>query len=83
MKTKLCRPILIECKESPLRLSHNKLIEAGAKSNTAKEYWQQGMYTEEEVKLLCAKLLDNFTNPEYLKTVVKDFPNWFEQNKKK
>jgi len=49
------------------------------KSEAAKEYWQQGMYTEKEMKEL--------TNQAYLngiKDIGLDKHNeWFEQNKKK
>lgn len=62
-----------------------RMFLTGAKSDESAAYHKEKnkWYTEENVKLLCAKLLDDFTNPEYLKLVVKDFPNWFEQNKKK
>lgn len=52
----------------------------GAKSPEAKEYWQQGMYSEEEVKRLCSKawLIKGDIND-----LIYQFDNWFEQNKKK
>ena len=46
---------------------------AGAKSEAAKEYWQQGMYSEEEVK----KFLYNLWEADD-----DDFEKWFNENKK-
>lgn len=47
-------------------------------SPEAKEYWQQGMYTEEEVLVLLFAYMWNSVGPNTL-TVSE----WFEQNKKK
>lgn len=62
----------------------------GAKSPEAKEYWQKGMYTEEEVKKLIAlKYMRDYNDeyPEYLSMTIEESLNeigdWFEQNKKK
>ena len=63
---------------------------AGAKSDAAKNYWQKGMYTEEEVLTLFENWLNTKINEElmvisgeldYLEGVT--FSDWFEQNKKK
>lgn len=60
---------------------------AGAKSKAAKQYWQQGMYTEEEVKdLLNKSHLARVKDPMLVLWVDKGLefsPTWFEQNKKK
>jgi len=63
---------------------------AGAISNSAKEYWQRGMYSEEEFKLLSRESyyrggndqLDRDRNgvdklPDMM------FESWYNQNKKK
>lgn len=52
---------------------------SGAKSEAAKQYWQQGMYSEEEVKELLIKCLA-YTN---ISILGKEFENWFNKNKKK
>lgn len=43
-------------------------------------------YTELQVKELCWKLLNSFTNPESLKQAInsyqKDFELWWKENKK-
>lgn len=44
-------------------------------------------YTESEVKAICMKLINSFTNPEDLKDKIgssyeEDFNNWFKLNKK-
>lgn len=54
---------------------------AGVKSEAAKEYWQKGMYSEDEVIELLSKMdycgwVGNFAGPDVRK-------EWFEQNKKK
>ena len=49
---------------------------AGATSDSAKEYWQRGMYSEAQIKQL----------EKYLKesdTVDMDLVYWLDQNKKK
>ena len=55
----------------------------GANSPAAKEKWQQGMYTEGEVKVL-SEILYHFAKhgkePTYTSLI---FEEWFEQNKKK
>lgn len=51
----------------------------GAKSTAAKEYWQEGMYSEEEVKVLIQK----FNKEQCASTWFDDDEQWFEQNKKK
>lgn len=58
--------------------NYHSFIE-GAKSFEAKEYWQQGMYTEEEVKALLNKYLIEQCASKW------DYSDdeWFEQNKKK
>ena len=66
----------------------------GAISPQAKEYWQKGMYTEEEVLSLLKRVGREITYPEtYYEPVDTDENNdkyfngevedWFEQNKKK
>lgn len=52
----------------------------GAKSLEAKQYWQQGMYSEEEVFNLAWQLWEGFLHEtkEY-----PDYHTWFEENKKK
>lgn len=47
----------------------------GVNSPTAKEYWQQGMYTELEV----LSLLTRWAPPEEINQLLM----WFEENKKK
>ena len=51
---------------------------AGAKSDAAKNYWQKGMYTEEEVKELFRKFVIENTN---ISLIVAG--NWLNKNKKK
>ena len=64
---------------------------SGAKSEAAKEYWQQGMYSEDEIWEL---LFDNtnifldwfqlaITNPEKANENRPDLLKWFESVKKK
>jgi hypothetical protein len=57
----------------------------GAKSPEAKEYWQKGMYTEEEVKELFINRSKKFsTSVEPFNAILlKQDLDWFEQNKKK
>ena len=50
----------------------------GAKSPEAKEYWQQGMYTEEEVTTLINRLLEFIAHHE-----PSEWKKWLDQNKKK
>lgn len=50
----------------------------GAKSQEAKEYWQQGTYSEEEVMKLCYSAMKERDYTPYCV-----FQEWFEQNKKK
>ena len=52
----------------------------GAKSEAAKQYWQQGMYTEEEVKQMIVKFFNSCTD-SFINQY--SFDKWFEQNKKK
>lgn len=55
----------------------------GAISPEAKEYWQEGMYTEEEVQELlhnCLIYCNAFSTTERIRSFLKA---WFEQNKKK
>jgi hypothetical protein len=43
------------------------------------------IYTNTEVKAICWKLIESFTNPEHLndsEDYRKDFERWFKQNKK-
>lgn len=60
----------------------------GAKSPEAKQYWQQGMYSEEEVEILCLKAINDsltsvnrFMNNSDCELIDQNI--WFEQNKKK
>jgi len=64
----------------------------GAKSQAAKEYWQQGMYSEKEVKELIFKLRGSriiYENPltdrpcSTTNWTFHNFEEWFGQNKKK
>ena len=61
----------------------------GAKSEAAKAFHQQGMYSEEEVKQLCsnAQLKYAFATisdqPYSVDEFDKSFDYWFNQNKKK
>lgn len=48
------------------------------KSDLAKEYWQQGMYTEEEVNILFNRYNEFIAHNEPEK-----WQEWYEQNKKK
>lgn len=53
----------------------------GIKSDAAKEYWQRGMYSEEEVKKLCKYAMEFAQERrEYAHELIEE---WFEQNKKK
>lgn len=55
----------------------------GVESEVAKEYWQQGMYSEEEVKnilILYHGYLRRFTGNI---GNIAEIDQWFEQNKKK
>lgn len=63
---------------------------SGAKSPEAKEYWQHGMYSEEEV----IALFDNWLNTKIKEELMRlsgeldslsgvTFEDWFNQNKKK
>ena len=54
----------------------------GAKSPEAKEYWQHGMYSEEEAKKL-ALLAAEYAQDYHMKFPYEWFDEWFEQNKKK
>lgn len=59
-----------------------KSFQAGIKSEVAKEYWQKGMYSEEEVFKLLEKIIytyHNWQHSEYR----WDLAKWFVQNKKK
>ena len=66
--------------------SEREMFVKGAKSDVAKEYWQQGMYSEQEVeelaKLAFSKALniDGF-NPNVGYNQQK-FDEWFNNNKK-
>lgn len=69
---------------------------AGAKSEAAKEYWQQGMYSEEEVLKLIRQAFQGARTKrraelkvgyDYVtglkrKYLYPDAKEWFEQNKK-
>lgn len=56
----------------------------GAKSDEAKAYWQEGMYTEGEVKEMLNSLFFTEIYPDYtIKWEQEDLDLWFEQNKKK
>lgn len=57
----------------------------GALSPEAKEYWQQGLYTEEEVKRMSRNAFHNglSTSPLSYDYDGNYFEKWFEQNKKK
>lgn len=60
----------------------------GAESPEAKEYWQQGMYTDDEVCILLSKwtnvILDWFDSVlDGDKPTKPNLLEWFEQNKKK
>lgn len=57
-----------------------KVFVEGAKSSEAKEYWQQGMYTEEEVLNLFNGSISVHCFDKRGFTI--SFPRWFEQNKK-
>lgn len=69
----------IDLDELDFIIANNAFI-TGAKSPETKEYWQQGMYTEEEVKDLLDKHTDIVWVPEGYSKI---FPEWFEQNKNK
>lgn len=55
----------------------------GAKSEAAKEYWQQGMYSEEEVFNLIDRIYTTgiYQMETYNKSM--NLKAWFDQNKKK
>ena len=61
----------------------------GAKSPEAKEFHQQRMYSEEEVKLLCSRAQMKYAfasvsdQPYSVDEFDKNFNYWFNQNKKK
>ena len=66
------------CMEHDEKLIY-QYFKLGAKSDASKAFYQQGRYTEDQVKLLLlAYNLDCITQHEHLTTSV-----WFEQNKKK
>ncbi|MFA5934937.1 MAG: hypothetical protein WC827_03580 [Candidatus Paceibacterota bacterium] len=44
-------------------ISEKRAFINGAKSNAAKEYWQQGMYTAQDMKAFTYKVLQAFLNP--------------------
>ena len=50
----------------------------GAESIALKEYWQKGMYSEDEVKVLIQK----FNKEQCASIWYDDDEEWFEQNKK-
>lgn len=56
-----------------------KGFEAGAKSPEVKEYWQQGMYSEEEVKAILLELSCELDSIYPFDSLIE----WFNQNKKK
>lgn len=69
-------------------------VKFGVKSEIAKQYWQQGMYSEEEVKQFVIAALKatgktikatmkNIRSNAYIEFNGDDFEEWFEQNKKK
>ena len=75
----------LETKSMARRLDNSFIT--GAKSETSKQYWQQGMYSEEDMLNFSFWLLNNigetsndrvahFDNRHYLN-------KWLEQNKKK
>jgi hypothetical protein len=62
----------------------------GAKSEATKQYWQENMYSEEEVKKLCNKAWKEAfqygVNGNYSHSKLADcntFNTWFTQNKNK
>ena len=56
----------------------------GAKSEAAKNFWQQGMYSEEEVKGMIIKFYNSNTKHDQIGFINQySFDKWFEQNKKK
>lgn len=57
----------------------------GAKSPEAKQYWQQGMYSEEEVLNLIRDAIEYGYNACYDKKGIGDvmINKWIEENKKK
>ena len=68
---------------TPLRnreygLTHSAFT-SGALSPEAKEYWQQGMYTKQEVK----DLFDLFIDTNTLPLRSSEIDKWFENNTKK
>jgi len=54
-------------------------FKAGALSDAAKEFHQQGLYTEKEV----LRLLENFVNNKTNNLRMNVVREWFNQNKKK
>lgn len=73
------------------KYSHSRLNNAyynfleGAKSPEAKEFHQQGMYSEEEVKALIweGRTFFQARTDVAWKYVREQFSDWFEENKKK
>ena len=54
-----------------------------AKSNVAKAYWQQNMYSEEEVQVLLCKFKDDHPLHRGIQIFDKDCIEWLNKNKKK
>lgn len=52
------------------------------KSPEAKEYWQQGMYTEVEVLNLFKQFRNDFSIHRNVQIMDFEFNEWFNQNKK-
>ncbi len=63
--------------------SERELFIDGAKSEAAKEYWQQGMCSEEEVFILIEKIYRTgiYQRETYNKSM--NLTEWFDNNKKK
>ena len=55
----------------------------GAKSEAAKEYWQQGMYSEEDLYEILNKFRKEFSLHRGIQIMDFDIKNFIEQNKKK
>lgn len=54
----------------------------GAKSLEAKEYWQQGMYSEEDLYEILNKFRKEFSLHRGIQIMDFDIKNFIEQNKK-
>lgn len=57
----------------------------GAKSEAAKNFWQQGLYTEEEVYKLCKISFEMYMSSDSLSDdeLYEEWEKWYNRNKKK